>query len=77
MFERGESQANARGKKENRLSCFLTTADLATETGLDGSDRPSRTTRIACDEVQTILSFVQLSIGASARFAGHIFNYLR
>lgn len=42
---------------------LLSLADLGRETGLDGGDGTARTARVAGDEVETVLSLVQLGIG--------------
>lgn len=53
----------------------LSLADLCGETGLDGSDGTSGTAAVAGDEVQSVLSLVELGIGAATGLAGDIFDY--
>ena len=53
----------------------LSLADLCGETGLDGSDGTSGTAAVAGDEVQSVLTLVELGIGAAAGLAGDVFNY--
>lgn len=48
--------------------------NLRRETSLDSSDAASTTTRIASDEVKTILSFAELRVRGSAGFAGDVFD---
>jgi hypothetical protein len=52
----------------------LSAADLSTETGLDGGDRPTRTAGVAGNEVQTVFTLVEFGVGAAAGFAGNIFD---
>ena len=54
------------------LSPSLT--NLGRETGLDSSNTSSGTAGVASDEVQSVLSLVELSIWRSASFAGDIFH---
>lgn len=58
----------------NFVSCLsthlLSLADLGRETCLDCRDGPPRTTGVACDEVQTVLSLVELGIGRTAGLEG-------
>lgn len=49
-------------------------SDLGTETGFDGSDWTSRSTGVAGDEEQSVLSLVEFRVGGSTCFAGHIFH---
>ena len=56
------------------LTLTLSAADLSTETGLDGRDGTTGTARVAGDEVQTVLTLVELSVGTAAGFAGNVFN---
>lgn len=60
----------------SRLTGTLSAADLSTETCLDGRDRTARTAGVASDEVQTVLTLVQFSIGAAASLAGDVFNWI-
>ena len=53
----------------------LSLADLGGETGLDGSDGTSGTAAVAGNEVQSVLSLVELGIGAAAGLAGDVFDY--
>ena len=57
------------------LDHSLPLADLGTETRLDRRHGPSRSARVARDEVQSVLAFVELGVGAAARFAGDVFHY--
>jgi hypothetical protein len=41
---------------------------------LDGRDRTTRSTGIASDEVETVLSLVELGIRRTAGLAGHVFD---
>jgi hypothetical protein len=52
----------------------LSLADLGGETGLDGSDGTSGTAAVAGDEVQSVLTLVELGIGAAAGLAGDVFD---
>lgn len=52
----------------------LSLADLCGETGLDGSDGTSGTAAVAGDEVQSVLTLVELGVGAAAGLAGDIFD---
>ena len=52
----------------------LSLADLCGETGLDGSDGTSGTAAVAGDEVQSVLTFVELGVGAAAGLAGNVFD---
>ena len=52
----------------------LSLADLCGETGLDGSDGTSGTAAVAGDEVQSVLTLVELGIGAAACLAGDVFD---
>lgn len=58
-----------------RLTSALSAADLSTETSLDGGDRTARSARVAGDEVQTVLSLVELGVGAAAGLAGDVFDW--
>jgi hypothetical protein len=55
------------------LSLSLT--DLGRETSLDSRYTSSRATRIASNEVQSILSFVELCIRRSACLACHVLHF--
>lgn len=57
-----------------RLTSTLAAADLATETGFDGGDGTTRSTGVASDEVQTVLTLVELGVGAAAGLAGDVFD---
>lgn len=52
----------------------LSLADLGRETSLDGSDGTSGTAAVAGDEVQSVLTLVELGIGAAAGLAGNVFD---
>jgi hypothetical protein len=52
----------------------LSLADLGRETSLDGSDGTSGTAAVAGDEVQSVLTLVELGIGAAAGLASDIFD---
>jgi hypothetical protein len=52
----------------------LSLADLGGETSLDGSDGTSGTAAVAGDEVQSVLTLVELSIGAAAGLASNVFD---
>ena len=52
----------------------LSLADLCGETGLDGSDGTSGTAAVAGDEVQSVLTLVELGIGAAAGLTSDVFN---
>ena len=56
------------------LTLTLSAADLSTETGLDGRDRTTGTTRVASDEVQTVFTLVKLGVGTAAGLAGNVFD---
>ena len=56
------------------LTLTLSAADLSTETGLDGGDGTTGSTRVAGNEVQTVFTLVELGVGAAAGLAGHVFN---
>jgi hypothetical protein len=49
-------------------------ADLGRETGLDGRDGTSGTARVAGDEVQTVLTLVELCIRRAAGLASNILD---
>merc|ERR1712029_1156138 len=49
-------------------------ANLGRETGLNRSDGPARTARVARDEVQPVLSLGEFGIGGAARLAGDVFD---
>jgi hypothetical protein len=57
------------------LTSTLAAADLATETGLDGGDGTTRSTGVAGDEVQTVLTLVELGVRAAAGLAGNVFDW--
>jgi hypothetical protein len=52
----------------------LSLADLGGETSLDGSDGTSGTAAVAGDEVQSVLTLVELGIGAAAGLASNVFD---
>lgn len=56
------------------LTLTLPAADLSTETVFDSSDRPSGTAGVASNEVKTVLSLVELGVGAAAGLAGDVFD---
>jgi len=56
------------------LDHSLSLADLGRETGLDGSDGTPGTAAVAGDEVQSVLTLVELGIGAAASLAGDVFD---
>jgi len=56
------------------LTLSSSAADLSTETGLDGGDGTTGSARIAGNEVQTVLSLVELCIGAAAGLASDVFD---
>lgn len=62
--------------RTNCLTLTLSAADLSTETSLDGGDGTTRAARVAGDEVQTVLTLVELGVGAAAGFAGNVFDYI-
>jgi len=49
-------------------------SDLCGETGLDRSDTSSRAAGVAGNEIQSVLSLIELRIWGSAGFAGDIFH---
>lgn len=49
-------------------------ANLCRETGLDGGNTTTGTTRVAGNEVQSVLSLVEFSIWGSAGLAGNVFH---
>lgn len=51
-------------------------ADLGRETRLDSRDGPTRSARVASDEVETVLSLVEFGIGRPTRLASYILDYL-
>ena len=53
----------------------LSLANLCGETGLDGSNGTSGAAAVAGDEVESVLSLVELGIGAAAGLAGDVFDY--
>jgi hypothetical protein len=59
---------------EPHLTSLLSPTDLSTETCLDSCDRTSRSAGVAGNEVQTVLSLVELGIRASAGLASNVFN---
>jgi len=52
----------------------LSLADLGRETGLDGSDGSSRTARVACDKVETVLTLAELRVWRTAGLAGNVLD---
>lgn len=56
------------------LTLSSSAADLSTETGLDGGDGTTRSARVAGNEVQTVLSLVELCVGAAAGLAGDVLD---
>lgn len=52
----------------------LSLSDLGRETSLDGGNGTSGSTRVTCNEVQSVLSFVELCIGRFAGLAGDVFH---
>jgi hypothetical protein len=56
------------------LTNTLSAADLGPETGLDSGDRATRSTGVAGDEIQTVLSLVELGIRAAAGLAGDVLD---
>jgi len=58
----------------NNLTSTLAATDLATETSLDGGDGTTGSARVASNEVQTVLTLIELGVGAAAGFAGNIFD---
>ena len=52
-----------------------TLSDLGRETGLDSSDTSSGSTRIARDEVKSVLSFIEFGVWRSAGLASYIFHW--
>jgi hypothetical protein len=59
-----------------RLTHTLSAANLGTETGLDSGDGTARSTGVASDEVQTVLTLAEFGVGATAGLAGNVFNYI-
>lgn len=57
-----------------RLAHTLSAADLGTETGLDGGDGTTGSAGVASNEIQTVLSLVELGVGAAARLACDVLN---
>lgn len=57
-----------------RLTHTLSAADLGTETGFDGGDRPTRTTGVTDEEEQTVFSLVKLAVRAAAGLASDILD---
>ena len=49
-------------------------ADLGRETSLDGSDGTSGTARVAGDEVETVLTLVELCIRRAASLASNVLD---
>lgn len=49
-------------------------ANLGRETGLDCSNTSSRTAGVACNEVQSVFSFVEFGVWRSAGLAGDVFH---
>ena len=60
----------------HRLTSTLSASDLSTETSLDSGNGTTRTARVAGNEVQTVLTLVQLGIGAAAGLASNVFDCL-
>jgi hypothetical protein len=68
-----------RGMKDviffSRLSLLSSAlADLGRETGLDGRDGTSGTARVAGDEVETVLTLVELCIRRAAGLASNVLD---
>lgn len=61
-------------EKATSLTLSLSPTDLSTETSFDGSDGTTRSARVAGDEVQTIFTLVEFSIGTAAGLAGDVFD---
>lgn len=51
------------------LAHTLSAADLGTETGLDGGDGTTGSAGVASNEIETVLSLVELGVGAAAGLA--------
>ena len=61
----------------SRLSLLSSAlADLGRETGLDGRDGTSGTARVAGDEVETVLTLVELCIWRAAGLASNVLDCL-
>lgn len=59
----------------SRLSLLSSAlADLGRETGLDGRDGTSGTARVAGDEVETVLTLVELCIRRAAGLASNVLD---
>ncbi len=68
-----------RNRNRNRnlthsLTLSSSAADLSTETGLDGGDGTTGSARVAGNEVQTVLSFVELCVGTAAGLASDVLD---
>lgn len=50
-------------------------ADLGRETSLDGGDTASGAAVVAGDEIQTVLSLVEVCVGGLARLACYVLDY--
>ena len=60
------------------LTDTLSAADLGSETGLDSSDRATRSARVASNEVETVFTLVEFGVGAAAGLASDVLdNVLR
>jgi hypothetical protein len=60
--------------RNSSLRGLDTTADLGLETGLDTCDGPARSTRLAGEEVQTVL-LAEKRVGRLADLAGDVLDY--
>jgi hypothetical protein len=56
---------------------LLSLADLGRETGLDSRDTAAGTAVVAGNEVQTVLTLVELGVGRLARLAGDVLDWIR
>lgn len=61
-------------KASDLLDHSLSLANLGRETSLDGSDGTSGTAAVAGNEVQSVLSLVELGVGAAAGLASNVFD---
>jgi len=52
----------------------LPLAHLGRETRLDGGDRSSASTRVAGDEIQSVLALTELRVGTATGLAGYVFD---
>lgn len=75
-MKRKEDRASPiKSRQSTRLTLLPSAlADLSGETSLDGSDGTSGAARVACDEVETVLSLVEFGIGGAASFASYVFD---